>query len=926
MEFLRAVAKIFASCCDGHTFVFPNRRSMKFFQKYLGMEYAALFGRPLLSPQMITISELFSRLSNLYPADSIGALYVLYKEYRVLIAIQTGKKEEEIESFDDFLSWGTIIISDFNDIDKYMIDARQLFNNIRELKELDSDYSFLNGEQLAAVKRFWGNFLEGGIEKSPAKESFSAFWSIMYDLYNNFREKLFSMNSGYEGMIYRKVAEEIESCDKELDNLVFIGFNAPNRCELALMRWCRNHGGDFYWDFYGEMVTDPFNKASIFTAPLLKEFPSAFEIACDGGKPEIEVIGAASGVGQTLVAADILKRFVKEESIKSAVVLPDETLLIPLLNSIPGEYEKINVTMGYPVTATPLPDLLSLLARLQLTLKEENGSVFFYHAAVTAITNHSYIRNNNEFNEAAELLRKRIREENLIYIDAGEPLLKSNALFSVLFTPCRYTGEIIEWQISLLRELDLHMERLHREFIYRIYLAVTRLRDLNIPLTPSAYFRLLRQVTSTLTVPFKGEPLEGLQILGSLETRCLDFDNLIILSANEGRFPSSADAASLIPYNLRYGFGLPTYELHDAIAAYHFYRSICRVKHLYMIYDTRSDGINKGEESRYIKQLKYHYNLNVTDRRLALPYCIADDENPPAVVEKSDEVMDKLRQIKLSASALNTYLYCPLQFYFSFVEHIKEEKELSEEIDSGTFGTIYHKAMEQLYKPYIGRQITREELSHMAGNSDELEKIICNAFEESKIHRITGENVIIKEVIKKYIRITLRTDSEYTPFTYMGAEKKLYASLLLKCGERADFIAFIDRIDRIAGELRLVDYKTGKVEKPKEGFVVDDLFNRDKNSYTALFQLYLYALIVKLQVREKFLKGDESLNVAIYPVTTVKENRIVVVEHKIDALNDFQIRLADLVEEIFDSSVPFRARAEKDTKCEYCPFNTLCNG
>lgn len=911
MEFLRAVAKALVHECEEKTFVFPNNRSLKFFQKYLWQEYIDVYRRPLLLPKSLTISTLFSNLAKLKQADPLDAEYILYKEYSALVRDGGGV----YESFDDFLNISKIIISDFNDIDKYLIDPKQLFNNVRELKELDGDYSFLEPEQLAAVKQFWGNFL-GGSARGATKESFSSFWGMMYDLYNNFRNRLLSEGMGYEGMIYRKTAEEIEE-NGAVSNLVFIGFNAPNKCELRLMQWSRDHGnGDFYWDCYGDMVTDRDNKASMFIVPLAKEFPSRHKIDDCGSVPEIEVIGVPSAVGQTLVAAEILKKYTGEDALKSVVVLPDETLLIPLINSIPLEYDKINVSMGYPIVATPLPEFLSSLAYLQLSSKEIDGKYCFYHTAIESLLDHKYFPSG--LSETGRAIKKTISRKNRIYIPSDDRLLKGDPFLELLFDHKTGVKEILDWQYDILEELSGMVEPIHKEFFYYVSGIMEKLHRYEGDIKVSTCFKLIKQAASSITVPFQGEPLNGLQVLGSLETRCLDFENVIILSVNEGRFPSSSAVTSLIPHNLRYGFGLPTYVLQDAVAAYHFYRGIYRAKNVHLIYDSRSEGLNRGEESRFIKQLKYHYNLPVKEPVLDIGTVSVEAANEIVQVRKDDDMMETLSRMNLSASALNSYLYCPLQFYYSYLAGIREDEEVIEEVDAGIFGSIYHKTMENLYSGFEENEITVPMLQGILGEKGRIERALSDAFRYNRIERIAGENLIIKEVIRKYAEITLRTDMDNAPFYYKGAELPFYKSLSLECGRTAKFKARIDRIDKIGNILRIVDYKTGTVQAAKGEFEIEELFDRETKDNSVLFQLYLYALVAS----DKF--PEKEIDVAIYPVTVLKHRKIDVFQVRVRDLHLFETLLRKCLNELFDISVPFSPRVDMAKKCEYCPYRIVC--
>ncbi len=954
-EFLRLVARAFvvneadAPSANGMPFgdicfVFPNRRSMKFFQKYLGEEFGRVKSRPLFSPQMVTISELFSSISGLESVDPIEAQYILYRNY---IALKYGDEPFDSatlkEPFDEFIHWSSAIISDFGDIDKYLIDASQLFNNVKDLKEIESDYSFLSDNQRAAVEMFWRSFLGGG--DNFKKESFSALWKIMYPLYLNFREELRRSGRGYEGMIYRDVAEKPDACS--FARVVFIGFNAPNKCEQRLMRWLKEQGrGDFYWDFYGPMVTDRENKASLFISEAVAEFPSKYRIESDSPIPQFNLIGIASGVGQAFVASDIIRELDLGNPIKTAVLLPDENLLLPLLNSLPENCSPINVTMGYPITSTPLVSFMKCISELQKDVVTSGEKSLFYHNSIRTLLRHEYIRQFAD--EEARRIIKSIMEENIIYLDSKDEILSriESPLLKMIFTVAPTAEVLMDYLLDILKELDLLTTRLNKEFIFQYYKAVERVKSLQIPMKKETALRLIGQITGSLTIPFRGEPLAGVQVIGSLEVRALDFDNLIILSMNEGKFPASSQSDSLIPYNLRVGFGLPTYELKDAIAAYHFYRSIYRAKRVWMVYDTRVEGLNSGEVSRFVKQLEYHYNIQL-DRQVVLSAPVVNKSGAEIKIEKDDFVMAKLRHSytdddatkNLSASALNAYLACPLQFYLQYVEEIREENEIEESIEAGTFGTIFHDAMEEIYSKYISEVVTAEIIDSVLANRRELERIIEAKFKKNRIREITGRNLIIKEVIMKYVTLTLLEDKKYAPFTYWAGEEKFYHKLKLSNGMRVRFKAVIDRIDSVGDELRVIDYKTGSVEKPSSHFEIPQLFERNPyKQYKAYVQLYLYALILDEIRKERgavALKSGAKLtpelgeqttrfNVALYPLASLKSNSILVEPVTEGNLSLYRESLVNCVEEIFNRDIPFVQAEEGSKICEYCIFKEIC--
>lgn len=661
-------------------FVFPNRRTGLFFQKYLS-EVADI---PLFSPTILTINDLFIQLSGKQSADRISMLFTLYDIYI--------RQSGSTETFDEFLYWGEMLLNDFDDIDKYMANARMLFSNVTDLREIENDFDFLSDEQIAAIRSFWSSFYPRG--DTPNQQQFLAVWQVLYDLYEEFRATLAAEGKGYEGMIFREVVESMErgeSPDLPYERIVFVGLNALSVSEERFLAQLQKREiADFYWDYVSDKVTDPDNKASYFVSRNLKSFPSSMKLPPEEKvKTEIEVIGIPSGIGQAKYVYTLLSDWCKEaemsseEALRTAVILPDEHLLIPVLNAIPEQIRRINVTMGYPLAGTPVASLIEYILALQKNVRYIDRNPLFYFRDVLPVLNHRYILSTSS--EIISSLVKEITENNKIYISHTE--LGKTPLLEILFTPVTGVEAFSDYLIKVLEELNKVMSALsdeeeedapqrtndlEQEFIFHYFTTVNRMKevmkDARIEMKIDTFFRLLKRVTDTITIPFHGEPLSGLQIMGVLETRALDFDRLIILSMNEGIFPQRKAANSFIPYNLRRGFGLPTYEHQDSVWAYHFYRLIERASHVSLLYDTRSNGLQTGEVSRFVHQLHYHYEVPMRDKLVV--YNVSSSETPPLAVPKREDIMRRLDAYRkggskaISASAINTYLDCPLKFYF----------------------------------------------------------------------------------------------------------------------------------------------------------------------------------------------------------------------------------------------------------------------
>ncbi|WP_308596200.1 PD-(D/E)XK nuclease family protein [uncultured Parabacteroides sp.] len=968
IPFLYQVASLFYSKYGAEVshlaFVFPNRRTGLFFQKYL----SEVSEKPLFSPTILTINDLFVQLSGKQTADRISMLFKLYDIY----LDHSGSSE----TFDEFLYWGEMLLNDFDDIDKYMVDARMLFTNVTDLREIENDFSFLSPEQIAAIRTFWSSFYPKG--DTPNQEQFLAVWQILYALYADLREALAAEGKGYEGMIFREVVELLEKnecCDLPYTKVVFVGLNALSVAEERFLSELQKRGiADFYWDYASPKVTDPDNKASYFVERNLRQFPSQLigngQLATDnedGGKKKIEVIGIPSGIGQAKQVHSLLSELCKEdemsaeEALRTAVILPDEHLLIPVLNAIPEQIRRINVTMGYPLAGTPVASLMEYILALQKNIRYVDRRPVFYFRDVLPILNHRYVSTTSP--EVVSDLVKDISENNKIYISYDD--LNKTPLLSILFTPVTAVDAFSDYLIGVLQELNKAVESgkwkvenidsdaeqlstsdsqlstindIEQEFIFHYFATVNRMKEVmqeaNVEMKIDTYFRLLKRVTDTITIPFHGEPLSGLQIMGVLETRALDFDRLIILSMNEGIFPLRKAANSFIPYNLRRGFGLPTYEHQDSVWAYHFYRLIYRASHVSLLYDTRSNGLQTGEVSRFVHQLHYHYEEPIRNKLVV--YNVSSSKTPALQVAKTKEVMNRLAAFRrggeraISASAVNTYLDCPLKFYFSVVEGIREEEEVSETIESNIFGSILHKVMEELYQPFCGKMVTADLLKAIRKDTPMLMGAVARAFAEiffktDIVRPLTGQNFLIGEMIRKYVEKVLERDAKLTPFRYIESEKKIKNLFPLADKSEIQLKGFIDRIDEVRDAVRIIDYKSGS--GTTQFTSVEALFDKeDKDRAKAVMQVFMYA----------WMYGAKAIQPGIYYMRTLfspsfdsgiyRRTDRFKTEQVLDFDNyrtDFENSLRNCLDEIFDTETPFR-QTPNGKACLYCPFKDIC--
>ena len=954
--FLYQVASLFYEKWEAEVsrlaFVFPNRRTGLFFQKYLS-EVADI---PLFSPTILTINDLFIQLSGKQSADRISMLFILYDIYI--------RQSGSTETFDEFLYWGEMLLNDFDDIDKYMANARMLFSNVTDLREIENDFDFLSDEQIAAIRSFWSSFYPRG--DTPNQQQFLAVWQVLYDLYEEFRATLGAEGKGYEGMIFREVVESMErgeSPDLPYEQIVFVGLNALSVSEERFLAQLQKRKiADFYWDYVSDKVTDPDNKASYFVSRNRKSFPSSMKLPPEEKvKTEIEVIGIPSGIGQAKHVYTLLSDWCKEaemsseEALRTAVILPDEHLLIPVLNAIPEQIRRINVTMGYPLAGTPVASLIEYILALQKNVRYIDRNPLFYFRDVLPVLNHRYILSTSP--EIISSLVKEITENNKIYISHTE--LGKTPLLEILFTPVTGVEAFSDYLIKVLEELNKVMSALsdeeeedapqrtndlEQEFIFHYFTTVNRMKevmkDARIEMKIDTFFRLLKRVTDTITIPFHGEPLSGLQIMGVLETRALDFDRLIILSMNEGIFPQRKAANSFIPYNLRRGFGLPTYEHQDSVWAYHFYRLIERASHVSLLYDTRSNGLQTGEVSRFVHQLHYHYEVPMRDKLVV--YNVSSSKTPPLAVPKREDIMRRLDAYRkggskaISASAINTYLDCPLKFYFSVVEGIREEEEVSETIESDVFGSILHKVMEELYKPFQGKMVTVDLLKAIRKDTALLTGAIARAFaseffKTEVVRSLTGQNYLIGEMIRKYVEKILERDGKLTPFVYIESERKINGLISLSDHSEIRLKGFIDRVDEVRDAIRIIDYKSGSGTTTFSS--IESLFNKEeKDRAKAVMQVFMYCWMYAHFTENK----GKTIQPGIYYVRSlfsdpfdpsvyhrIERGKSEKVEDFSGYAQAFEEGLRGCLDEIFNPEIPF-TQTPTGKACSYCPFKGIC--
>ncbi len=911
--------------------VFPNKRARLFFNEYLSRQQ----DEPIWSPAFVNISELLEKDGKWQIADPILLICTLHKTFTQI----TGSKE----SLDDFYFWGEILIADFDDVDKQMADADNLFQNLEDLQDLTADTSWLEPHQREALVQFFQHIsLE---DEDEIQRRFTQLWHKLGNIYHAFKEELAQMGLSYSGMLYREIVENLDPSTLPYKQYCFVGFNVLNEVERQLFKKLEQAGkAIFYWDFDRFYVDNTKHEAGEFIRQNLHLFPNAIDakqLDVLKEKKQVEIISTTTENAQARYLQEWSKEGLMGEERENAVVLCNEAILQPAMHALPDSIESVNITMGYPLQQTPIYSLIQNFIDVQLKgYRRKSGNYRFAH--VLPLLRHPYVQMLSvEVND----LIKRINNEHIFY---PTPLMlqggKENHLLKLLFEPlsssielctrlCQIMqtltvlyqksekeeelltahnnntsypsmGNLFDAEFELKEEVvetnakESHdsprkklFDELYRESIFQCYTRINRLKDLlleqSLEIKTSTLSVLIGRILSGTQIPFHGEPAIGLQILGVLETRNLDFRNVLILSLNEGKLPKSDISSSFIPYNLRKAFGMTTMEHKNAVFAYYFYRLIQRAEKITMVYNTSSDGLNRGEASRYIQQLLTDWDHPVKRSVLAPSQKMVNARK--IMVEKTPLIMDRLfkrynlqradqynslqerfiqtvRQMELpyderteknlptilSPSALNVYIDCSLKFYMRYIANIKELDETTEEIDNALFGSIVHRSAELAYD-YLTAQnnlVTVEEIEQLMKQPPKLRGFVSKAFRElyfkseDKTPEYNGIQLITENAIYKYLRKLLNYDKRRAPFKYVASERYIARSIRLNKDLVVMTGGYIDRMDQTENKaggdtLHMIDYKSGG--QGKKPTTMEQITQQQNNRAYHIFQTFVYA-------------------------------------------------------------------------------------
>lgn len=932
--------------------VFPNKRAGLFFNEYLAQESDS----PIWSPAYVSISELFRSLSPWEVGDPVKLVCELYKIFR--------RETQSTETLDDFYFWGEMLISDFDDADKNKVDTDKLFSNLQDLRNIMDDYTFIDDEQEEAIRQFFQNF---SIERRTAlKERFISLWDVLGNIYKGFRESLASQNIAYEGMMYRHVIEHLDVDKLPYEKYVFVGFNVLNKVEHTLFTQLKDAGkAVFYWDydeFYmkenRQAVT---HEAGEFIRRNLRDFPSPLsgELFKNLSKPkEVHYIASSTENAQARYLPQWIRNNLTTPEKETAVVLCNEALLQPVLHSLPAEVKHVNITMGFPLSQTPVYSFLIALLELHTHGFNFKSGRYTFQSVVTLLK-HPYTR---QLTGQAELLEKELTRNNRFYPLPGE--LGKDEFLTRLFTPlsgnlnlCIRLSETLQQVAGIYQANTSGTEdtdafnQLYRESLFKAYTTINRFRTLieedELTVQSETFRRLLVKVLSATNIPFHGEPAIGMQVMGVLETRNLDFRHLVLLSVNEGQLPKSGGDSSFIPYNLRKAFGMTTIEHKIAVYAYYFYRLLQRAERITLMYNTSSDGLNRGEWSRFMLQFLIEWPHPIT--RQFLEAGQSPQGTSPITVEKTPDVMRRMQSLfdvranpkaKFSPSALNYYLDCTLKFYYRYVAGLSAPDEVSAEIDSATFGSIFHYAAEHIYKDLTthGKVINKEALETLLRNEVKLQDYVDTAFKklffnvpQNEKPEYNGVQLINSAVIARYLKQLLQNDLRYAPFTFIASEMEVDEPIDIQTPKgviKSRIGGIIDRMDSKDGTLRIVDYKTGgDADTPPH---VESLFIPDKKRSNYVFQTFLYAAIMcrkqpTMKIAPALLYIHRAATETYSPVIQMGEPRKPkeAVEDFSKYEKEYRERLQGLLEEIFNPEKSF-TQTEIIEKCTYCDFKALC--
>ncbi len=931
--------------------VLPNRRAGLFLKTHFVKHLKKTFW----APEVMATEDFVALLAEVEIVDTTTLLFELYETVKAVNGSET-------ESFDEFSKWGQILLNDFNEIDRYLVDAGQLFGNLKDIKELEN--WTLNAENLT---EFQTKYLQ--------------FWKSLKEFYFNFQKRLLDKHEAYQGLAYKLVSADVEERVKKhpWKKIIFAGFNALNKAEEELIEKLLNAGrAEIIWDTDAYYINNLNQEAGRFIRKYnetgrfkkIKEQNIVVEENLLATEPKtITIIGAAKNVAQAKVAGNLVDTLKQENSglENTALVLADENLLFPVLHSLPSDLTDINVTMGYPLKNTPVAGYFDLIFSLH-----ENGMKFgkgkatysFYHTDLIKLLSHPYtaiLLTGDNSDASIRKVIQAIQTRNIVF--AGFSMIESIFIefkkekeFEVLARLLNHwkspadaikciTSLIDQLKNAIINQREIQSENkasLELEYLFAFTKIIKRIHDLTIDYNTlindiKTLRSIINQIVRGTTLPFYGEPLMGLQVMGMLETRTLDFENVILLSCNEDILPSGKTVNSFVPFELKRHFGLPTYSDKDAIFAYHFYRLLQRAKNIYLLYNTENDDFGSGEKSRYLTQLIYELpkvNPSVVIKEMLVNIPVKEEKHNHTIrIEKSADIIEKLKakaEYGFSPSLLNRYRNCTLQFYFQAIAGLKEVDEVEETIGADTLGSSIHKVLQNFYTPFIGKKIVADDIKKM---KPQVEAATLAVFEEeySKTAISFGKNLLTLKVALKFINNFLNEEIKNIssnevnskPTMIKALEQELETNLTVG-SQQIKIKGNADRIDTIGKLTRIIDYKTGLADTKELKFEEWDEI-RTNTKLAKSFQLLMYALMYQKMnpaIQEHLISGIITFRELSAGLKTVKVNQSE--ELNVDLLKEFEEQVKLLLSEIFNPDMAFE-QTQAIENCEYCPFVGICN-
>ena len=933
--------------------VFPNKRAALFMNEYM----ARMAGKPMWSPAYTTISELFGKHSEYVVGDSIKLVCDLHKSFVKCTGID--------ETLDHFYGWGQLLLTDFDDIDKNMADADKIFCNLKDIHELD-DLSYLTDEQRELLKRFFANFSHD--QETELKKRFLSLWSHFGDIYHDYNQRLRNQGIGYEGAIYREVATR-KDIEFEYDTYIFVGFNLLQKVEQELFANLKKAGkAHFYWDFdtyYMPRNNSAYtNAAGKYIAMYLEDFPNELDV-CSADiyqnmrRPKDVSFVMASTEN---IQARYASQWLREEGRclagrKTAVVMCDEAILAPIIQSLPPEADKVNITSGFPLGMTPIASFVSLLLDTYTSGIAGKGTCYRAQYA-SKLLRHAYTR---YISDKANDVYATIKEQHLVYPDQATLTMNGEDQGLALLFKTINIGNVhllhhVETIIKLIGVNAKDTEDAFlQESVFRMYTIINRLEQLaangDMDVDINTLRRLIKQLIAAATIPFHGEPVVGIQIMGVLETRNLDFKHLLLLSCNEGNMPKGVNDSSFIPYAIRKAHGLTTIDNKVAIYSYYFHRLLQRAEDITIVYNNTTDNGHTGEMSRFMLQMMVdgqqkikHYNLLADNSPIA---------HKPKSVSKAGSIKEKLDGMKsLSPSAINRYIKCPLMFFYQYVASIKEPDCEDDVVDNRMFGNIFHKSAQLIYDEIMSHnngRIEKASIQKYLNTKGLLESIVDRAFNEElfKVKNsmrspyYNGLHLINRKVLIEYLRQLLHSDQRTAPFEMLALEDAVYTQIAFETEDKnvrkIRIGGIIDRLDRVTdartgvSTIRVVDYKTGiqatrKIKEIEEIFSDMNISQKHSDYY---LQAILYSLIVDNST--KYNKQKDCVSPALLFVKQAsKENYDPVLEidsQKIANVREYKVEfeqhLKEVLHDIFNTNLPFTPTTD-NTRCDKCAYRRIC--